>query len=459
MTAARQRSAGTASSATPRAHTPTSTAPTVQVGMEDPARRVAGAGNRLVPAVELAVAAQPEQAAARGDREPGEREHEAPEADGDRGHAVAVVANRPMRPSRRRPPPRGRPAPRWPPPAPSRRSCAGPGARRRRTRCRARTPDRAGRTTPRGAAPAAGRATRAARSRASAPGPPRGPGRGPAAWRARARGPRGRRWRRPGGPRPRRPGSARPPCASSCRRSIPRPRCRQPSAGRFSMICCEGRFGFGGLVYTDSMSMAAVARMVPPDEGAVRAFVAGADQVLHPPDPIRGLQRDQEGAVASGRIAEAQIDASVTRVLRAKASVGLHVNRAIDLDAVPANIGGRTRDAVAQEAFARAVTLVKDDRHQVPLTLPSRRVDPLSVGARLSVGMADRGAEPHLHSGAEKALAAGHLDRGVRSHADVGARCRARRRAALTAPWSPRCSCDRRRAAGGSISVRSSCAC
>jgi beta-glucosidase-like glycosyl hydrolase len=131
----------------------------------------------------------------------------------------------------------------------------------------------------------------------------------------------------------------------------------------------RGEIGFGGLVYTDSMSMDAVTRMVPPDEGAVRAFLAGADQVLHSPDPIAAFNGIRNAA-ASGRIAEAQIDASVTRVLRAKASVGLHVNRTIDLDAVPANVGGRARDAVAQEAFARAVTLVKDERHQVPLTLP-----------------------------------------------------------------------------------------
>ncbi len=127
--------------------------------------------------------------------------------------------------------------------------------------------------------------------------------------------------------------------------------------------------GFGGLVYTDSMSMDAVARMVPPDEGAVRALLAGADQVLHAPDPIAAFNGIKK-AVASGRMLEAQIDASVTRVLRAKASVGLHVSRTIDLDAVPANVGGRARDAVAQEAFARAVTLVKDDRRQVPLAVP-----------------------------------------------------------------------------------------
>jgi len=126
--------------------------------------------------------------------------------------------------------------------------------------------------------------------------------------------------------------------------------------------------GFGGLVYTDSMSMDAVAKMVTPDEGAVRALLAGADQVLHSPDPIAAFN-GIKAALASGRLSQAQIDASVERVLRAKASVGLHLQRAIDLDAVPAAIGGRAHEAAAQEAFERAVTLVKDDRRQVPLTV------------------------------------------------------------------------------------------
>ena len=128
------------------------------------------------------------------------------------------------------------------------------------------------------------------------------------------------------------------------------------------------QMGFGGLVYTDSMSMDAVAKMVAPGEGAVRALLAGADQVLHSPDPIAAFD-GIKAALAAGRLSAAQVDASVERVLRAKASVGLHLQRAIDLDAVPSAVGGRAHEAVAQEAFSRAMTLVKDDRRQVPLTV------------------------------------------------------------------------------------------
>jgi beta-N-acetylhexosaminidase len=127
--------------------------------------------------------------------------------------------------------------------------------------------------------------------------------------------------------------------------------------------------GFGGLVYTDSMSMDAVAKMVAPDEGAIRAVLAGADQVLHSPDPIAAFE-GLKHAVASGRISEKRLDESVRRLLRAKASVGLHQRRVVDLDAVPSNVGGRAHQAIAQDAFARSVTLVKDEQHQIPLRVP-----------------------------------------------------------------------------------------
>lgn len=127
---------------------------------------------------------------------------------------------------------------------------------------------------------------------------------------------------------------------------------------------------FAGISYTDSMSMAAVARLLPPDEAAVRAFLAGADQILHPPDPAAAFT-GLKAAVASGRIQAAQLDQAVRRILRAKAYLGLHKQRAIDLDEVPARVGGRANLALAEEAAARSITLVKDDLNQVPLTVPA----------------------------------------------------------------------------------------
>src|SRR6185436_7142234 len=85
-------------------------------------------------------------------------------------------------------------------------------------------------------------------------------------------------------------------------------------------------------------------------------------------DPIAAFD-GLKAAAASGRISATQIDSAVERVLRAKASTGLHLNRAVALDAVPDKVGSRAHQAVAQEAFARSLTLVKDDRGHVPLTV------------------------------------------------------------------------------------------
>ncbi|OFW20539.1 MAG: hypothetical protein A3G21_23250 [Acidobacteria bacterium RIFCSPLOWO2_12_FULL_66_21] len=127
--------------------------------------------------------------------------------------------------------------------------------------------------------------------------------------------------------------------------------------------------GFNGLIYTDSMGMAGVNAMHKPGEAAVLAVKAGNDVVLHSPDDAAAFAAIRD-AVKSGEIAQAQIDASVERILRAKARVGLHRNRMVNLEAIGNIIGTRANEAVADEVSARSITLVKDERNQVPLRLP-----------------------------------------------------------------------------------------
>ena len=80
--------------------------------------------------------------------------------------------------------------------------------------------------------------------------------------------------------------------------------------------------GFDGLVVTDGLKMQAVRQAGTPGEIAIRALEAGSDQLL--------LSADEPGAAAAivqavrvGRLTESRIDASVMRILRAKAWVGL----------------------------------------------------------------------------------------------------------------------------------------
>jgi beta-N-acetylhexosaminidase len=108
--------------------------------------------------------------------------------------------------------------------------------------------------------------------------------------------------------------------------------------------------------------------MHAPGEAAVRAILAGNDIVLHSPDDgaaFRGIV----DAVTSGRIAPTRIDASVERILRAKAKAGLHKSKVVALDAIPSIVGTRAHHTVADTVSERSITLLKDVRTQVPLKL------------------------------------------------------------------------------------------
>ncbi|MBA3298060.1 MAG: glycoside hydrolase family 3 protein [Acidobacteria bacterium] len=126
--------------------------------------------------------------------------------------------------------------------------------------------------------------------------------------------------------------------------------------------------GFGGLIYTDSMGMAGVSAMYSPGEAAVRAVAAGNDVILHSPDDGAAFAALVD-AVKGGRIPVAQINASVERILRAKARAGLHRNKLVNLDTVANVVGTRKSRAIADAVSERSITLVKDEKNQVPLTL------------------------------------------------------------------------------------------
>lgn len=126
---------------------------------------------------------------------------------------------------------------------------------------------------------------------------------------------------------------------------------------------------FPGLVFTDSMTMDAISKMFSHDRAAAMAVRAGADFVLHSPDDDAAF-RGITAAVAAGEIPMAQIDASVERILRAKARLGLHVTRTVDTGAIAGKFGTRAHAAVAQEINDRGITLLKDERSRVPLTAP-----------------------------------------------------------------------------------------
>ena len=131
----------------------------------------------------------------------------------------------------------------------------------------------------------------------------------------------------------------------------------------------RGELKFDGLIYTDALDMDGVKKQLPPGPAAVRAIQAGNDIVLFSPDDAAAVSAIR-AAIEQQQIPLAQVDASVRRILRVKARLGLHKNRLVSLDDLPRQVGGRAHKAVAEAASQRSITLIKDDRNQVPLRVP-----------------------------------------------------------------------------------------
>jgi len=124
---------------------------------------------------------------------------------------------------------------------------------------------------------------------------------------------------------------------------------------------------YEGLIVTDAMEMSGL-DVAWSGEASVRAVLAGCDLVLLPKD-ARIAIREISKAVREGRIKEAQIDASVLRLLKTKESLGLHRQRFVDEADIGKNVG-RPEDIEEANRITRAsITVVKNEGNILPLSV------------------------------------------------------------------------------------------
>src|SRR3954453_21104377 len=105
--------------------------------------------------------------------------------------------------------------------------------------------------------------------------------------------------------------------------------------------------GFDGLVVTDALDMGGATATYPPDVAPVQAILAGADQLLIPPqmDTAYGAVLD---AVRNGPITDQRLDESVYRVLLHKYQHGIFANPMVDPAIAPTVMGAPDHLAEAQ---------------------------------------------------------------------------------------------------------------
>lgn len=125
--------------------------------------------------------------------------------------------------------------------------------------------------------------------------------------------------------------------------------------------------GFRGLIVTDSMGMGGVTTLYTSEEAAIRAVKAGVDMLLLPPRPKDVIQALIQ-AVRNGEIQESRIDVSVKRILEAKARLGLHLKKLVDVEALDRKIGIKDYLDQAEKTFDSSITLMKNEGDVVPLS-------------------------------------------------------------------------------------------
>ena len=131
--------------------------------------------------------------------------------------------------------------------------------------------------------------------------------------------------------------------------------------------------GFDGLIVTDALDMAGATATYPPDVAPVKAVLAGADQLLVPPE-MDTAYAAVLAAVRSGTISKHRLNSSVYRILMHKFSRGLVRDPFVDPAAAPLVMGAPEHLAAAQAITDRTTTLVKNDAGLLPLAPGPRRV-------------------------------------------------------------------------------------
>lgn len=138
----------------------------------------------------------------------------------------------------------------------------------------------------------------------------------------------------------------------------------------------RGQLGFNGLLITDATAMAGFTMLMPRSKAVPYSIAAGNDMflfTLNLQEDVDFMRRGVEGGILSPQ----RLDEAVTRVLALKAWLKLHRHKQAGESAPVASGLNVLRCAEhrvwTQECADKAVTLVKDKAHLLPLTIEKHR--------------------------------------------------------------------------------------
>jgi beta-N-acetylhexosaminidase len=124
--------------------------------------------------------------------------------------------------------------------------------------------------------------------------------------------------------------------------------------------------GFRGVAITDAMTMEGIGKGYTTEQSSVLAVKAGADILLKPSDPTRAIDAIV-AAVERGDVARSRIDSAARHVLELKARSGAAFAPLVSLERLRDIVGAPEHRALAADIARRAITLVRDRDHLVPM--------------------------------------------------------------------------------------------
>ena len=144
----------------------------------------------------------------------------------------------------------------------------------------------------------------------------------------------------------------------------------------------RGQLHFQGLCFTDAMNMKGVTNARRDGEAEVAALLAGNDICLQPAN-IEQAFKKVKAAVQNGTLPLRSIDEKCLRILKAKEKYVLPAPRLVDTTGLLARLNSPAAQALQQETYAQAVTLIKNRNWLLPLTrLDTLRIASLNFGSR-----------------------------------------------------------------------------
>ena len=148
--------------------------------------------------------------------------------------------------------------------------------------------------------------------------------------------------------------------------------------------------GYNGLIFTDALEMKGVTKYFTDGLTEAEALRAGND-ILLLPENIEASIRQIKNYIQEGYIPEAQLEASVKRILSAKYRLGLTKFVPIDEKNIAQDLNAPRGLAVKQTLYENAITLVRNQNDLLPFRdLETLKIASLSLGTERKTPFQDR---------------------------------------------------------------------